>query len=615
MLQDLHPGLVVDGRYELERRVGSGGFGEVWRARQLGVERVVAVKFLHPDVGHAAELRFEREARALGALSHRNCVTVHDFGRDAGRVFLATEFVGGETLVFWRTPERTLDEILEVAAQTADGIAHAHAHGILHRDIKPANVLVTDVQGKPHVSVVDFGLARLAAEPQGDITATGRVVGTPGFISPEQLLGDKPDVSSDLYSLGVLLFWLVERRNPFEADTALKVAQRQVLEDAPTLSRDAPPALRKVVAELLDRDPDVRLVHAEGLGETLRRIRANPEAPAERESPVSPSNRMGAMLLGVATIAAVAGVIGVLSQPEMPEDKPPVNLKTVVASAPAVQRDPPAAPREPAHIADPGCTVEPSKHGLVTFTDVKGLTHSSVRVYVPSSYAVGKPHPVVIMLHDALQSPQELLSMTGFAEFADRDGVVLVLPEHDAIRHVWHVTSAQNRVPDLLDLAASKLCLDRKQTFLFGFGAGGTGVSDLRCLMPDVAAVAASGHRRAPGEIECDGIEPTRFLLLSPTAGYSPVNGGPTCLNSKTISLARQEEMIGETNRCGEERTLSSTLGASKCFTWECEREFVSCHISGGRPWPGSAPKNGCEGQPGDYPYRDHVWGFFFSEK
>src|SRR5262245_53252099 len=219
------------GPYEILSAVGAGGMGEVYRARDPRLNRVVAIKILPEHLAADAErrLRFEREAQSLAALSHPSIVTIHSVEQADGLLFLTMEYVEGKPLSELITRGGlTLNRLLALATQLADAVSAAHQKGITHRDLKPANVMVTD-DGR--VKVLDFGLAKLIEAPAADALVTGlptaapsddgRIVGTVAYMSPEQAEGKRIDARTDVFSLGVLLYEMATGERPFKGDTSI----------------------------------------------------------------------------------------------------------------------------------------------------------------------------------------------------------------------------------------------------------------------------------------------------------------------------------------------------------------------------------------------------------
>src|SRR3954451_1842092 len=246
----LERGQDVDGRYRLVGRLGSGGMADVWLADDTMLERQVALKFLHERFNQDEQFveRFKREAQSAAGLQHPNVVGVYDRGEWDGRHFIAMEYVDGATLKDLIDRGLTVGEALEIVRQILAGARFAHERGIVHRDLKPQNVMV-DAEGRARVT--DFGIARAGVS---EITQTGSVLGTAQYLSPEQAQGLEVGPPSDLYSIGVILYEALTGRLPFEADTPVAVALKQISErprPPSELNPNVTPALDAVVLRAL----------------------------------------------------------------------------------------------------------------------------------------------------------------------------------------------------------------------------------------------------------------------------------------------------------------------------------------------------------------------------
>ncbi|HEY1250094.1 MAG TPA: protein kinase [Thermoanaerobaculia bacterium] len=270
------------GPYELLSRLGAGGMGEVYRARDTRLGREVAVKVLPERVAGDSQAlaRFEREARAVAALSHPNILALHDYGRENGVTYAVMELLEGETL-----RDRISAGALPVpravgfAVQIAQALTAAHEKGIVHRDLKPENVFVSP---DGHIKVLDFGLAKSVGPPEGeaDVTAletlgtqAGVILGTLGYMSPEQLRGEQAGPQSDIFAAGVILYEMIAGRNPFRRGTAAETMVALLREDAPPLSdsvRTISPELEEIVAHCLEKHASARFQSARDLGFSLR---------------------------------------------------------------------------------------------------------------------------------------------------------------------------------------------------------------------------------------------------------------------------------------------------------------------------------------------------------
>ena len=232
-------GTLIGGRFRLEEKVGSGGMSSVYRAFDPTLERHVAIKLMHRDISNDADQleRFRREARAVAQLNHPHVVTVIDAGEDDGNPYIVFEYVEGETLKdrIRRLGRLPVAEAVAYAVEIGRALECAHSHMLVHRDVKPQNVLI-DPDGR--AKVTDFGIAR-SLEAQG-LTATGRVLGTTDYVSPEQALGHEVTAQSDIYSLGIVLYEMLTGEAPFKADTQVAVAMKHVREPLPDVQRRRP---------------------------------------------------------------------------------------------------------------------------------------------------------------------------------------------------------------------------------------------------------------------------------------------------------------------------------------------------------------------------------------
>ncbi len=277
------------GGFELLSLLGRGGMGAVYKARQTSLDRVVALKVLPPSLARNRDFiqRFLREARAAGKLNHANIVTGIDVGEADGFFYFAMEFVEGESLGARLKREGPLPpaEAISIVRQVAEGLRHAHEHGLIHRDVKPDNVLI-DKGGT--AKLCDLGLARSAAAEDSSLTQTGTALGTPNYISPEQARGEGDiDAHTDIYSLGATLYHLVAGRPPFSGNTAAVVMTHHINDPAPPLTEAAPeagPGLAAVVAKCMEKSRADRYESMEALAADLDRVARGqaPEALAAR---------------------------------------------------------------------------------------------------------------------------------------------------------------------------------------------------------------------------------------------------------------------------------------------------------------------------------------------
>ncbi|MBX5448605.1 protein kinase domain-containing protein [Thermogemmatispora sp.] len=277
-------GTLIAGRYEIREHIATGGMASVFKTWDHRVERIVAIKVLRSldknDL-RAVE-RFRREARAAAALAHPNAVTIYDFVEEGGQYFLVMEYIQGPTLKQLITQRRRLQvrEAFEIACQVCSVLQVAHARGFIHRDIKPQNIMLTWNGITPHshdlssglwVKLTDFGIVRVAED--AGLTNSGIVLGTADYLSPEQARGETLTASSDLYSLGVVLFEMLAGRPPFVGPTAVSIAMQHASTNPPLLRQfnpSLPVSVERVVMRALEKEPEERFHSALELQQALR---------------------------------------------------------------------------------------------------------------------------------------------------------------------------------------------------------------------------------------------------------------------------------------------------------------------------------------------------------
>src|SRR3954469_21924290 len=301
------------GRYLIQSELGRGAMGVVYKATDSVLERTVAIKTvnmaLERDGADRFEARFYQEARAAGGLNHPNIVTVYDVGKAGEVAYIAMEFIEGvelRTLIGEGKP-MSVAQAVSVAAQVAEGLSYAHEHGVVHRDIKPANIMVTP--GSP-VKITDFGIARMRVS--GELTQTGIMLGSPKYMSPEQVIGKRADHRSDVFSLGVILYEMLTGTTPFNGDnvTALMYQIVNFVPPAPSaVNAGVPELLNYIVAKMLAKALEERYQGAQEVAQDLRECERQLATPANATLPPRP-----------------AGALASGPQPELLD----TNVKTVV---------------------------------------------------------------------------------------------------------------------------------------------------------------------------------------------------------------------------------------------------------------------------------------------
>jgi serine/threonine protein kinase len=344
------------GPYEIQDAIEAGGMGEVYRAKDTRLHRVVAIKILPEHLSNSQKFRerFEREARAISALSHPNLCTLHDIGHEDGLDFLVMEYLEGDTLAErLKNGPLPLSQVLRYAIEIAGALAQAHRHGVIHRDLKPANIKLTKTGAK----VLDFGIAKIqtaedtpdATRPTETVTEEGSILGTLQYMAPEQLEGKEADARSDIFAFGVVVHEMATGRHVFEGKSRASV-MAAILEREPpaltTLNPLTPALLDRVVKKCLAKDPDERWQTATDLSTGLQWAAENTAASAVESARATPGARLARLSAAVLLAAAVALVLVKLLGPKSPAplrvvrfSLPPPETTTLLPAAPAVSPD------------------------------------------------------------------------------------------------------------------------------------------------------------------------------------------------------------------------------------------------------------------------------------
>ncbi|MEO7455544.1 MAG: serine/threonine-protein kinase [Gemmatimonadaceae bacterium] len=327
-------GRVLADRYHILKRIGEGGMGRVYLGEHVKMNRLCAIKVMSPSLVNDAEsaARFAREASNAARIIHPNVAAVFDYGESDGLIYLVMEYVEGEPLSRLLTREAPLavDRALDLARQIADGLGAAHELGIIHRDLKPDNILIMRSRaGKEIAKVVDFGIAKAIREGVDEgLTRTGQVIGTPEFMSPEQLVGDPVDARSDLYALGCILHLMLTAAPPFSAATREQMIKRRLSEDAPgvhALDQAIPESVAGIVGRLLARSPKDRYGSAVEVRDALNGTHMRrPGVPSRESQELRPTPR------SAPTVAFLRATQATTEVTEIPASKPMRRMPVVL---------------------------------------------------------------------------------------------------------------------------------------------------------------------------------------------------------------------------------------------------------------------------------------------
>jgi len=354
-------GKTMLGRYQIDKELGKGAMGVVYLGRDPKINRVLAIKtmalsqeFEGEELADARS-RFFREAETAGRLQHQNIVTIFDAGEERDLAYIAMEFIKGRDLVGYCKDASLLPpaQVISIVARVAEALAYAHRQNVVHRDIKPANIMY-DLESDT-VKVTDFGIARIT---DSNKTKTGLVLGTPSFMSPEQIAGKKVDGRSDLYSLGVMLYQMLTGMLPFRGDSMAelmyKIANEQA-SDIRVLRKNLPERLARIVAQVLSKKPEARLPDGDQLAAALRVVLMDlggeqPTGHAASATPWSPAEATQAQATAEKTVIMAAAAIPAPGYHPAPQEQAaPTDAyqKTAVFQRPDVPGSQPDVPIDP----------------------------------------------------------------------------------------------------------------------------------------------------------------------------------------------------------------------------------------------------------------------------
>lgn len=558
------------GPYRLERRLGSGGFGEVWLGRRTD-QKPVAIKIL-ATLGHDERSRFARELAILKRLQHPAIVRPLDAGEHHGRPFLVTEYVDGPELGAWLEVPRSIESLRSVARQIVDALATAHRAGVIHRDLKPANILLRDPESaEPQVCVLDFGIARMAGRELLDITVTGEVIGTPGYMSPEQLRGSKEiGPATDMYSLGVILFLMMQGRPPFGGPTALEVCMAHLTNPAPPVTRPDAQELAKLIERLLSKDPRERPT-ALALSRALSPHRRRPVEVRRERKPWG---------WAIAAVAIIVTLTALALWDRDTAEVPRVPAPNPLAAARVEQTAPPLT-EAPAKIERAKClgykAFSPGPRNL-------GALGNGVLVHIPPEYDPSRSYPVVVFFHDAFQEPERALHNIDFSVEGANDYVWVFQPGNvNADKAHWLDPSLAEAALGTLAAVGDEVCVDLDRLFTVGHGEGGFAVQNLLlCARTPFRAAATFAFRERVRRNRCkpDIIE-TPMLAISPMEDPTAApDKERRCDGRSRAPVAKQLKRSTTRNRC-----QLTTVPDRGCTDLKCESPLRWCQVGGSRQW------------------------------
>lgn len=631
------PGDVFESRYHLDEVLGAGGFATVFMATDTRSARRVAIKVLRPDPGYTATLRarFEREVRVIGNLRDEHTVKMFDHGTSAdGLLYMVTEYIEGEDLeqLLARRDRLEPGEVVHILRQVLSALHEAHSAGLLHRDIKPGNIRVYAYMGDElKVKLLDFGIAKDVHDTD-QLTADGELVGTVRYMSPEQLMSAPLNASSDIYSLGVVAFELLLGSGGIHGGALHEQLDRLAtghLFSAPEIARLGP--LAAVLHRMTARKPEDRFKTAAQVIDALA-APAPLAAPVQASAPLvrppratngTPPWLPGALVLLLLAVLVGAGVA--LNTPDRaePAASPPTkrapNPLLVAAQAHEGSTTSPVVLEPAREVVSPGCGEDPGFAGHGDFRHVDGFDVVELPAFVPTTYRPEDPSALVVMLPENGDTTTQFIDYSGMKALAVDHGFVIVAVRQPV--YGWaDETLAVRAIQDAIDLARASTCVDPKRIFVIGHANGGRAAEYAAAAIPEVAAIAVTSFRTNVNESKPSGPHTAPYLFLAPLKdGYNVVEGGISCDGETPyLSLSEHEKHWRERYDCDNAPTTYLEKGAHICTTWTCETPYVTCHLDGGRNWPGQPHRiwddlsgQNCDGTPADFPFAETIWRFF----
>ena len=636
-------GDVFVGRFRIDALLGEGGFGWVFRAIDVGTQRNVALKVLKPDApdGYQAitRRRVQREAAAVSSVRGEHVVTLYEYGESPeGWLFLVFEWAPGEDLADELNRVGTMRPgmVEHVLRQVLRALAEVHAVGVLHRDLKPENIRVShDRAGQLRVRLLDFGLARSHADPgQSRLTATGELVGTPRYMSPEQLRDEALTPASDIYSLGLVAFELLVGREALGGSSLMAQLER-LFDGHEVVDKDADRhgrGLMRIIRRMTAVEPRDRFATANAVLAALDSLDRDATVQRRsvertRERPVRQSWRVVAVVVAVVAVGLVYALVRspAPARRSVPQPTKLARVAEPAESPPAVRTTKPDSSEAPMVPEGCGRTVQYGRQEL-HWTD--GLTPYSIAAYIPASYAPDVPAPVFVLFHKGGgQDADGILDETNFFKLADEHGIVLVAPQSsastvitsDGVRaaHLpWRAGPRQQALTILHALEAG-ICMDRRRLVTVGLGHGAEAAREAGCELQAALVVEASDRFEHSDDPRCLRRVPT--LLLSPTlAPCIPTEGAvePSRCVERAVPSARQHlATFTKPHQCEpQSRVALAAVPGGACSSWDCQTPLWHCDVEAGIHWPhyNATRVTDCEGPTQTaFPYQRVVWDVF----
>ena len=635
-------GTVFAARYDLTQILGQGGAGRVYEAVDRFDGRRVAVK-ISTSEDDGDRRRFAREARLLAKLRHPHIVELLDHGRQNELLYAVFELVPGRDLAALLDEGRTFDEVTtrRVLAQLLSALDEAHRSGLVHRDIKPENIRGGWGHDDPDVTLIDFGLARTAG-PRGPdpITRTDELVGTPRYMSPEQLRGDTIGPASDLYSLGLVTFEMLAGRSHMHGGALLHQLDRLHTDHLFALPADVETSelLAHVIARLTATEIGDRFPSAAAALSALftEENTTHVFAADHRRTPTPTRPSRAANALGVGALGFVGTIaLGVLFMNPMRNEsvapttpRPPPAIVAGEATqaaepkAPVAIKDSPdlsnrAAVEAQSSVPSDGCgRSQPSGHGRLAPIQ---LNRKPTIVYIPAGYDPNRRYPLVMLFHsDASGGAEHVATRLRMDRLADEVSFVVVAPRGGS-QVSWKNTGDVDSAHRDLEVALNSLCIDRTRIYAVGHGNGGRAVHWFACDHPELAGIATTAWVRRADIARCSTFPSVpRIHFATMKNKYTPPDGGTSGLGCagffEKVPLREFEKDLRQINGCREKTRRTWREADATCREWRCKTPLTTCRVDAGGLWPLEPPRgvfSGCDGPESEIDYGPEIWRFF----
>ena len=626
-MKTIEPGSTISG-FRIDGILGQGGFATVYAAVDAhGTAVALKVMTLSADPAQSAQSRsrFHREVAALERLQSPHTVRLHAHGDLGDSLYLVFERLPGRDLRAVLEAEGKLDPalVVHIIRGVLASLAEAHAAGLLHRDIKPDNIRIIDnPAGQPLVKLFDFGIARPTDDGSPAVTATGEVMGTPRYMSPEQLRGQGLTAASDVYSVGMVAFELLmgsQAMQGYKIGDQLERLRSGHLFAMPELA-EANLDVMRLVQRMTNTDPAQRPPDAANALRQLVAIDAGSTRALQRPAPAPVSGDASRSTRRLMTLAAlvvpialcVVAIVFVATQ-QRGEPQPAAAVRHFAVAQNPSDGPAPVTDLDTSRTQDVGTSArEPDGCGRPI--DKRGHVRlAGVHAYIPSSYEPDRRHPLIVLLEHSHHRPKAFLAGSGFTELAEEERFLVVGTKRavgawrDPSRYVDDIAS------DVEELRA-RACIDEAQVFLVSHYKGARAAMALSCE-PWVAGIAV--HSYLPvidSPYWCE--RPVPALWMTPmNSPRIPSDGSLGCGKSTSVAVDELERMWRTRNRCAAENRLSFADAGATCNHWNCDVPFESCRLNGGYLWedlaPGKFDALRCEPeQPADFAIAKRTWAF-----